>query len=87
MNYAWQIKTINILDSIDENGLDKTKAALDQFSTKRSDSEHPLNEEIEKFLKNNAIQFAKEKKSITYLVIDMKKGKSAGIFHANPQNS
>ncbi len=80
MNYAWQIKTINILDSIDENGLDKTKAALDQFSTKRSDSEHPLNEEIEKFLKNNAIQFAKEKKSITYLVIDMKKGNLLGYF-------
>lgn len=68
------------MDSIDENGLDKTKAALDQFSTKRSDSEHPLNEEIEKFLKNNAIQFAKEKKSITYLVIDMKKGNLLGYF-------
>ena len=80
LNYAWQIQTINILDSIDENGLEKTKAALAKFSTKRSNRENSLNEDIEIFLKNNAIQFAKEKKSITYLVLDIKKGILLGYF-------
>lgn len=80
MNYAWQIQTINILDSIDENGLEKTRAALAKFSTKRSNRENSLNKDIEVFLKNNAIQFAKEKKSITYLVFNMKDGVLLGYF-------
>ena len=58
MNCALQRYAINILDSIDENGPEKTKAALAKFSTKRSNRENSLNEDIEIFLKNNAIQFA-----------------------------
>lgn len=70
MNCALQRYAINILDSIDEIGLDETKELLTSFSTIRSYGEDSLNEDIEIFLKKNAIQFAREKKSITYLVLD-----------------
>lgn len=70
MNCALQRYAINILDSIDEIGLDETKELLTSFSTIRSYGEDSLNEDIEIFLKKNAIQFARKKKSITYLVLD-----------------
>ena len=42
---------INILDMVEEVGIDATEAILADFSTRRSDSEEPLNEDIEVFLK------------------------------------
>ena len=54
---------INILDLLDNLGESDTKNVLSEFSC-------PLNPEIENFLQNNALEFAKSKKSITYLVFD-----------------
>ncbi|MBP3870425.1 MAG: GNAT family acetyltransferase [Faecalicoccus sp.] len=59
--------------------MDETKEILISFSTIRFNGEDSLNEEVEIFLKNNAIQFAKEKKSITYLALDTK-GTLLGYF-------
>ena len=73
-------KSINILDCIDRIGLDRTERILAKFSTERSNSKKHLNEDIEIFLKNNAIQFAKEKKSITYLVVDEEEVSLLGYF-------
>ena len=77
---SWERKSINILDCIDRIGLDRTKRILVKFSTKRSCGEGSLNEDIEIFLKDNAIQFAKETKSITYLVIDEQAVSLLGYF-------
>ena len=68
MNYD----VINILDMIDSVGEDAVSAALSKFSCSR-------NLEIENFVKRNAIDFAKKKMSITYLVYG-DNGKIAGIF-------
>ncbi len=51
-------KSINILNNIEEIGLDATLEILEKFSTKELNREQPLNKDIEIFLKNNAIQFA-----------------------------
>ena len=68
MNY----NVINILDMIDSVGEDAVSAALSKFSCLK-------NLEIEDFIRNNAIDFAKKKMSITYLVYG-DNGKIAGIF-------
>ncbi|MCM1160291.1 MAG: hypothetical protein NC412_03615 [Roseburia sp.] len=57
----------NILDLLEMIGEDKVNFALSEFSCSR-------NMEIEDFVHNNAIDFAKKKMSITYLVL-MKKGR------------
>lgn len=54
---------INILDMVGAVGEDTVNAVLSDFSC-------PLNPEIEYFLKHNAVQFAKEKLAITYLVLN-----------------
>ena len=54
---------INILDMLDSIGEDAVKEIISDFSC-------PLNNEIEYFLFNNAIDFAKRKMSVTYLVFD-----------------
>lgn len=51
----------NILDLIEIGGEDVIKQELSAFSC-------PQNEEIEDFLKNKSIEFAKQKLSITYIV-------------------
>jgi hypothetical protein len=58
---AYQI--INILDMADAIGEDEVQAVLSDFSC-------PLNHEVEHFIQDNALQFAKEKKAITYLLVD-----------------
>lgn len=67
-NYA----VLNILDYMDVIGEDGLRVALSGFSC-------PKNPEIEEFMKKNAIEFAKRKMSITYLLIDME-GRVLGIF-------
>ena len=74
------VKVINILDMVESIGEDSTKLLLDDFSTKKSDTDEPLNADIEVFLKRDAIQFAKEKKSVTYLVHDKDDGSLLGYF-------
>lgn len=55
------ISVVNILDFADIVGEDSTNEILSDFSC-------PLNHEIEHFLQADALQFAKEKLAITYLV-------------------
>ena len=58
-NYA----VMNILDFMDVMGEDNLKVVLSEFSC-------PKNLEIEEFMRKNAIEFAKRKTSITYLLVD-----------------
>ena len=71
---------INILDMVEEIGVDDTNAILADFSTQKSNEDTPLNEDIEIFLKRDALQFAREKKSVTYLVCDEDNGVIVGYF-------
>lgn len=54
------IKIINLIDLIDEAGEDFAKEILSSFSC-------PLNLEIQKFLREDAIDFAKKQIAVTYL--------------------
>lgn len=56
-------QTINIFDMIDAIGEDNVKEILSDFSC-------PKNREIENFVRNNAIEFAKRKMSVTHLVVN-----------------
>ena len=58
---AFQV--VNILDMIESVGEDEVKSILSEFSCQK-------NPEIENFVKNSAVDFAKKKMSITYLVVD-----------------
>ena len=58
-NYA----VINILDFMDAIGEDSLRVVLSEFSC-------PKNLEIQEFMRKNAIDFAKKKTSITYLLVD-----------------
>lgn len=58
-----ELKVVNILDLIDVIGEEATKSVLSVFVCKK-------NPEIEYFVKNNAVDFAKRKISITYLFVD-----------------
>ncbi len=64
--------TVNILDMINVIGEDSVNLILSDFSC-------PKNDEIENFIKKNAVDFAKRKMSITHLVMD-EHGKLAAIF-------
>lgn len=67
-----QFEAVNILDMVNAVGEDAVKAFLSDFSC-------PKNMEIECFVKQNALEFAKRKMSITYLVID-ENGSLVAIF-------
>lgn len=67
-----QFEAVNILDMVNAVGEDAVKAVLSDFSC-------PRNMEIECFVKQNALEFAKRKMSITYLVID-ENGSLVAIF-------
>lgn len=67
-----QFEAVNILDMVNAIGEDAVKAILSDFSC-------PKNMEIECFVKQNALEFAKRKMSITYLVID-ENGTLVAIF-------
>lgn len=64
--------TVNILDMVDAIGEDDVNQILSDFSC-------PKNEEIEFFVKNQALDFAKRKMSITHLVMD-DEGNLAAIY-------
>ena len=65
-------KVVNILDMMELIGEDGVKQILSDFSC-------PLNMEIENFVHNNAIDFAKRKMSVTFLVFN-ENGMLSGIF-------
>lgn len=65
--------TVNILDMIDAIGEDAVNRILSEFSC-------PKNVEIEDFVKNKAVDFAKRKISVTYLVMDNETGAVISIF-------
>lgn len=65
-------ETVNILDMVDAIGEEELQLILSDFSC-------PKNQEIEHFVRKNAIEFAKRKMSITYLVID-EESRIEGIF-------
>ena len=67
------VETKNILDILDMRGEDFLANVLASFSCN-------VNMEIEKFLKERAIDFAKRRLSITYLVTDTSDGEIVGYF-------
>ena len=71
----------NILDLDEEAGEEGIDALVSDFTTARENGDgvlEDLNLDIENFLKKNALQFAREKKSITYLVCDEDDGSLLG---------
>ncbi len=57
----------NILDLVDDYGEEYVNAFISDFTTgiKKEGKTKNLNPDIEVFLRKDAVQFAKEKKSIT----------------------
>ena len=66
-------KIENILELIEENGEDEVNADLSTFSCN-------ANKDIQNFLQMKAIDFAKKRISITYLVFDEETGCILGYF-------
>lgn len=64
---------MNILDLMESIGTNELQDGLSTFSC-------PLNKEIENFIHINAIEFAKRKLSITYLLLDNNDGEIVGYF-------
>ena len=67
-----QFETVNILDMIGAIGETELEQRLSNFSC-------PMNPEIEYFIMDNAIEFARKKLSVTYFVIN-ENGKIVAIF-------
>ena len=63
----------NILDIMVYEGEEELELILSEFISQKND-------EIQTFLKDKAIEFAKKKLSITYLVTDSENGKLLGYF-------
>lgn len=63
---------IQLMDIVDSAGEEETVNILSGFSC-------PLNQEIEHFLRKNALEFAKKKMSMTHLVLD-EEGRFVGYF-------
>lgn len=73
MSITSTMQVINILDVLEYDGEENLKNRLATFSC-------PKNTEIDSFLKLNALNFAKRKLSITYLVFDENDGEILGYF-------
>jgi len=73
MNSASNIQIMNILDVLEYDGEERLNNRLSAFSC-------PANMEIDNFLKLNALNFAKRKLSITYLIFDENDGQILGYF-------
>ena len=68
-----EIRVINILDGVEELGEEAMKSDLSYFESEK-------NPEIEEFIREKAIEFAKRKLSITYLITDVADGAILGYF-------
>ncbi len=66
-------KVENIIDFMEKFGDERVRSFLHTFSS-------PINTEIENFVRNKAIDFARRKLSVTYLVTDSKDGEILGFF-------
>ena len=66
------VTTINLLDLVDAIGEDETKNLLSDFSCSK-------NQEIENYVRKNALDFARRKISMTHLVI-ADQGRLAAMF-------
>ncbi len=66
-------RAINILDELRDDGEEKVREDLSLFSC-------PVNPAIENFVRNRAIDFARRKLSITYIVVDTDDGDILGYF-------
>jgi len=64
---------LNILDIMEDSGEDDIRDALSAFSC-------PANLEIENFARNKAIEFAKRKLSVSYIVFDNADSQIVGYF-------
>lgn len=67
------MKIYNIKNMIEKGDEEVVKAVISSFSCAKTNEDgttEVLNPDIENFLFNNAIQFAKMKTAITYLVFD-----------------
>ena len=67
-----QFDTINILDMLGAIGEAELQQCLSNFSC-------PINPEIEQFVVNNAIEFARKKLSVTYFAVN-EQGKIVAVF-------
>jgi hypothetical protein len=67
-----EFDTINILDMINAYGEEDVRKRISEFSC-------PINPEIEHFVFENAVEFAKKKMSITHFAINSK-GKIVALF-------
>ncbi len=67
-----QFTTINILDMLETFGESELNLILSDFSCSK-------NAEIEHFIRHNAVEFAKKKISVTYLIVN-ENGRIAAIF-------
>ena len=72
MHTNFYIKNIQEILEI-ENGQEIVDGIISSFTC-------PINKDVEDFLKNNAITFAKKHQSITYFVIDRKDSALVGYF-------
>ena len=68
-----EYSTVNILDMMDAIGEDALAGILSSFAC-------PINTEIETFVRKKAINFAKSKISITYLILNNATGDIISIF-------
>ena len=73
MNNSTNLQIMNILDVLEYDGEKTLIKRLSTFSC-------PVNPEIENFIKLNALNFARRKLSISYLVFDEKDGQILGYF-------
>ncbi len=73
MNFASNTQIMNILDVLEYDGEENLNNRLSAFSC-------PANMEIDHFLKANALNFAKRKLSVTYLIFDETDGQILGYF-------
>lgn len=73
MNFVLNLQIMNILDVLEYDGEENLHNRLSSFSC-------PINAEIDSFLKVNALNFARRKLSITYLVFDETDGEILGYF-------
>lgn len=76
------VEVWNILDLVKHYGEDKVAEVLSRFSCEmdRNGTPVPLSDDIERFIKKNAVAFAQKKLSVTYLVGDMDDGQILGFF-------
>lgn len=65
-----EFETIRIMDLVESVGEDSVREILSDFSCEYKEGEKNI--EVEYFLQNNAVEFSKQKISITYFVIDNK---------------